>query len=136
MGSRGQYGASNRFSLYFEPRYRAVDEICGVKVLELNGGSGNLNLPEYAKTSVAYVGKDSRGKLMRLRIYKDHRPVIDIDLGHPAHHGLKNGEIHVHEYGTDKDGHPLRYRKSLDMLPSEHEKYDTIIAEMRRKNAE
>ena len=91
MGSRGQYAASNRFSLYFEPKYRKVDEICGVKVLELKSGSGNLNLPEYAKKSTAYIGIDKAGKFMRIRIYKDHRPVIDIDFGHPNHHGLKMG---------------------------------------------
>ena len=136
MGSRGQYAASNRFSLYFEPKYRKVDEICGVKVLELKSGSGNINLPEYAKTSTAYIGIDKAGKFMRLRIYKDHHPVIDIDFGHPNHHGLKDGDIHVHRYGVDKDGHPVRSRKSRGMLPSEHEKYDTIIAEMKRRNAE
>ena len=133
MGSRGQFDGTNRFSMYFEPQYHAVDVIGGVKVLWHNNGP-NGGLPEYAKTAEAYIGVNRQGKLMRLRIYKDHRPIIDIDFGHPGHHGLKDGDIHVHRYGLDKDGHPVRSRKSRSMLKSEHAKYDKIIAEMKGRN--
>ena len=135
MGSRGQYESSSRFSNYFEPQYHAVDNISGVKVLQKNGSAiGNGALPEYAKTSEAYVNVDRLGRCMRLRIYKNHKPLIDIDLGHPNHHGLRDGDVHVHRYGTDAQGHPVRSQKSRCMLKSEHEKYDKILNEMIRRN--
>lgn len=133
MGSRGQYHDTNRFSSYFEPQYHAEGYVAGVKVLEHNSGA-NGKLPEYAKTATAYIGVNREGKFTRLRIYENHRPVIDIDLGHPNHHGLNDGDVHVHQYGIDKTGHPVRPRGARPMSRTEHEKYDAIIAEMARRN--
>jgi len=129
MGSRGQYSSSNRFAAYFEPQYHKVGEIGGVKVLVHNSGA-NAKLPEYAKTSEAYISKNADGQMTHLRIYKDHRPILEIDLGHPHHHGLKEGEIHVHRYGKGPDGYPRRSRKSRRLLDSEKQKYGKILKQM------
>ena len=129
MGSRGQYISSNRFASYFEPQYHRVDEIAGIKVLSHNSGA-NAKLPEYAKTSEAYISINADGAMTHLRVYKNHYPILEIDLGHPHHHGLKEGEIHVHRYGRGLDGHPCRSRKSRRLLDSEKRKYGKIQTRM------
>ncbi len=130
MGSRGQYIRSNRFAGYFEPQYHKVGEVFGVKVLEHNSGA-NAKLPEYAKTATAYISCNADGAMTHLRIYRNHRPYLEIDLGHPHHHGLKDGDVHVHRYGRDKEGHPVRSRSSRRLLDSETAKYGKILEKMK-----
>ena len=131
MGSRGQYSSSNRFAAYFEPQYHKAGEIGGIKVLAHNSGA-NAKLPEYAKTADAYISINGRGEKEHLRIYEGHRPVLEIDLGHPHHHGLKDGDVHVHTYATGADGHPQRSKTSRSLTDSEKKKYGKILDQMKR----
>lgn len=129
MGSRGQYDATSRFSSYFEPQYHSVNVINGIKVLEFNGGA-NSKLPEYAKTSESYFSMSRDGEILHLRIYKDHFPVIDIDVGHSHHYGHGSGFVHVHDFGKDVSGHPLRGR-GRDITAEEMVKYGHLISIMK-----
>lgn len=129
MGSRGQYDATNRFSTYFEPQYHSVQIIDGVKVLAFNGGA-NSKLPEYAKTAEAYLSISRDGELTHLRIYKDHYPVIDIDVGHSHHYGQGKDFVHVHDFGRDATGHPLRMN-GRDIRTEEMIEYGHLISVMK-----
>lgn len=129
MGSRGQYMASNRFTLYFESRYHQVKTIEGIKVLQFNDRP-NSALPEYAKTSEAYFSINKDGEYQHLRIYKDHFPVLDIDVGHPQHYGNGTGYVHVHDFTKGADGHQHR-EVGRAISEAEMLKYSHLIAIMK-----
>jgi len=125
MGSRGQYAASKKFTLVFESHYHAVKTIEGVKVLQFNDRP-NSALPEYAKTSTAYFSINKEGEMQHLRIYRDHFPVLDIDVGHPQHYGSSSGFVHVHDFSKGADGHPRR-EKGRPISADEMVKYSHLI---------
>ena len=129
MGSRGQYLSSNRFTLYFESHYHHVQIIEGIKVLQFNDRP-NSALPEYAKTSSAYFSINRDGEMQHLRIYKDHFPILDIDVGHPQHYGANSGFVHVHDFTKGKDGHPHR-EIGRSITATEMIKYSHLISIMK-----
>ncbi len=129
MGSRGQYITSNRFTLYFESHYYEVGAFNGVKVLQFNDRA-NSALPEYAKTAEAYLSVNKDGEMLHLRIFRDHFPVMDIDVGHSHHYGKADGFVHVHDFGKDVEGHPLRHT-GRPITASEFRKYGKIISQMK-----
>ena len=53
----------------------------GIKVLCFYG-SKNAKLPEYSNTSSEYIARIVDGELTQLRVYVNHFPYADIDLGH------------------------------------------------------
>ena len=130
MGSRREWEASKRFTLYFESHYHAVATVEGVKVLQFNDRP-NSALPEYAKTSEAYLSINGRGEMMHLRIYKNHEPILEFDIGHWKHYGKGKGYVHVHDYTTDVDGHPVRISPGRDITSSESAKYGKLLERMK-----
>ena len=131
MGSRGQYKDSRRFTLRFESHYHQVGEkIFGVKVLQFNDRA-NSALPEYAKTSEAYLSINRDGEMMHLRIYRDHAPILEIDVGHWKHYNKQKGYVHIHDYGRDANGNPCRKTPGRDLSPAEMAKYGTLIEKMK-----
>lgn len=130
MGSRGQYKDSRRFTLRFESHYHQVGEkIFGVKVLQFNDRA-NSALPEYAKTSEAYLSINQDGEMMHLRIYRDHFPVMDIDVGHSHHYGKDGDFVHVHDFRKDAGGDPDR-GVGRSITESELRKYGKLIEKMK-----
>ena len=126
MGSRGQYKDSRQFTLRFESNYHQVGEkVCGVKVLQFNDRP-NSALPEYAKTSDAYLSINKDGEMMHLRIYKEHSPALEIDIGHWKHYNMPKGYVHVHDYGMDANGNPRRITPGRDLSADEVVKYGKI----------
>ena len=131
MGSRGQYNDSRRFTLRFESHYHQVGEkIFGVKVLQFNDRA-NSALPEYAKTSEAYLSINRDGEMMHLRIYRDHAPVLEIDVGHWKHYNKQKGYVHIHDYGRDANGNPCRKTPGRDLSSAEMSKYGKLIEKMK-----
>lgn len=129
MGSRREWEASKRFTLYFESHYHAVATVEGVKVLQFNDRP-NSALPEYAKTSEAYLSINRHGEMLHLRIYKDHFPVLDIDVGHSHHYGQGGDFVHVHDFGKDANGYPVRH-VGRPITPDELAKYGKFINQMK-----
>lgn len=131
MGGRGAYMRTNGFANGLtEHEFQNIGNIGGIKILQY-GTNPNAKLPEYANTSSAYISINKDGEMTQLRIYQNHFPVIDIDLGHPAHHGLNDGEIHVHNYTKDQTGNPVRSRTSRNLTETESKLYSEIIRKMK-----
>ena len=133
MGGRGAYSRTNGFAdgktenEFINVGGKTVD---GIKVLQ-NTKANNSSLPEYANTSTEYISYNPKGAMLHLRVYDDHVPIKEFDLGHSHHHGLKEGEIHVHTYSIGIDGHPVRSRESRLMTDSEKRKYGAILQIMK-----
>ena len=130
MGSRREWESSRHFTLYFESHYHNVAMVDGVKVLQYNDRP-NSALPEYAKTSEAYLSINREGEILHLRIYKDHFPVMEIDIGHWQHYGKSRGYVHVHDYAKGSDGYQQRLSPGRDITPAEEAKYGKILMHMK-----
>ena len=102
----------------------------GVKVLQFNDRA-NSALPEYAKTSEAYLSINRDGEMMHLRIYRDHAPILEIDVGHWKHYNKQKGYVHIHDYGRDANGNPCRKTPGRDLSPAEMSKYGKLIEKMK-----
>lgn len=131
MGSRRDWEMSRNYTLYFESHYHAVATIEGVKVLQYNDRP-NSALPEYAKTSEAYLSINAKGEMMHLRIYRNHKPILEFDIGHWKHYGKNKGYVHVHDYSTDAEGHPVRISPGRKITSAEAAKYGKILEVMKR----
>ena len=137
MGSRGTYWRTAGFASYTaaDLEWKSLEKLEGVKILK-QPDKPNGSLPEFSKTSEAYIGITQGGKLMTLRVYdKSGFPRWEFDLGHPHHHGLPEGSVHVHEYTKGPDGNPRRNPKGK--LPTEEQwkRWGHLIEEMKRRNA-
>jgi hypothetical protein len=134
MGGRGAYSRTNGFAdgktenEFFNYNNMQVD---GIKVLSYHG-SNNAKLPEYANTSSEYIAINSDGELTQLRVYVNHFPYADIDLGHSHHWGLNAGDVHVHPFLVGKDGHPIRMATQHPQADDLIKKYKTTIQKMKR----
>lgn len=84
--------ASGGFKEY---HYETAGTIDGVKVLHFK--DGNQKLPEFSNTSDKYLGTNSKGKIIQLRIYDDRHAAIDFDWGH-SHNGSGINHVHVHKW--------------------------------------
>ena len=136
MGSRGTYWRTAGFSSYTEAdlEWRTVGTLDGIKILK-QPDKPNGSLPEFAKTSEAYIGETKEGKLMTLRVYdKSGFPTLEFDLGHPHHHGLPEGTVHVHKYTKGPDGNPLRDPVGKEPNDKQWEKWGSFIQAMKRRN--
>ena len=135
MGGRGTWESTNHFQSWTEDhrRWECEEMIGGVKVIHPKGKK-NGNLPEFAKTSEAYISRGADGRFAHLRVYEDHYPVLEFDLGHPWEQGMKPGEIHVHHYTRDGSGMPVRSKKGDPPTPKELEKWKPILDKMIERN--
>ena len=135
MGGRGTWDSTGHFQTWTESNQRWVSEgtISGVKVIHPIGRS-NGSLPEYAKTSEAYIARGKDGKLAHLRICHDHFPVLEFDLGHPHHHGMTEGDIHVHHYTKTPQGHPLRSLEGKPPTADEWTRWGEVVKQMIERN--
>ena len=133
MGGRGAYIRTNGFADgKTESEFVNINgmKVCGIKVLK-NAKANNSSLPEYSNTSNAYISYNQKGEMLHLRIYDNHFPIKEFDLGHSHHHGLREGEIHVHTYSIGPDGHPVRSRESRVMTKTEKEQYGSVLRIMK-----
>ena len=137
MGSRGTYWRTARFASYAESDllWKKVGEIGGVKIVR-RPDKPNGSLPEFAKTSDAYIGVSSEGELESLRVYEKGFPVYEFNLGHYWHHGLPEGAIHVHEFTKGPDGNPVRSQEGKPPTAEQWEKWGGIIRKMKERNKE
>jgi len=55
-------------------------------------------------------GSDSLG------IGPDRRAVIDIEWGHPDHHGLQPGQAHLHYWNWTNPVHPTHYQPGIHLV--------------------
>ena len=124
MGGRGSLLISGGFSKY---RYKIVDVVAGVKVLEPQDEREEHNLPERSNTpSTSYMSyykkkhKDDEDVFKQFIIFgKDRMPLYRIDYG--GHWGPEK-TLHVHRY---KDGNLLdgvEYIHPGDNLYEKHKK--------------
>lgn len=135
MGGRGTWDSTGHFKSWTEADQKWVCEemVGGVKVIHPVGKS-NGSLPEYAKTSEAYIARGKDGKLEHLRVYEDHQPLMEFDLGHAHHHGMADGDVHVHHYTMAQDGFPDRSRKGDPPTDAEWAEWGHVITEMIERN--
>lgn len=96
MGSRGSFLKEGGFSS--PPRWRTVDYIDGIKVLEPKNPASSVSLPERANTpGTTYVSFRKSGDFDQLIKFDEKRmPVFEIDYG--QHDGKKT--LHVHYYSN------------------------------------
>ena len=133
MGSRGAFRPEGGFNAPFE--FECIGTIHGVKILRYRNGVYQ-KLPEYSNTSSAYVGIDKEGLVKSLRVFDARRPSFDVDFGHSHHHGLKEGEYHVHDF-IDVPGkaHRERQHVSRPITKEELATWGAVINEiLRRRN--
>ena len=138
MGSRGTYWRTAGFASYTESDllWKMVGEVDGMKIIRRPDRS-NGSLPEFAKTSEAYIEQSKEGKLVSLRVYdKTGFPIYEFNLGHSHHHGMKEGEVHVHEFVKLPDGNPWRNPHGDKPSAEQMDKWGGIIREMKRRNAQ
>lgn len=135
MGSRGTYWRTSGFSSYTDAdlEWKTIGKLDGVKILK-QPDKPNGSLPEFSKTSEAYIGVTSEGKLMTLRVYdKDGFPKWEFDLGHPHHHGLPEGAVHVHAYTKGPDGNPRRDPVGKQPTNEQWEKWGALVLKMKER---
>lgn len=138
MGGRGAYSRTNHFAdgITENEFFQAKDEngnplyVGGIKVVVFKDGK-NGKLPEFSNTSSEYISINKYDEMSSLRIYKDHFPIAQIDLGHPNHHGKKEGEPHVHEYIKGPDGLPCRLNTPPKNAAEILKKYEAVIKQMK-----
>lgn len=116
MGDFVNYIESEGFREYL---YHEVGDIItannGVQGKVLNGPLDpndelfHESLPLYSNTSEVYFKLSDEGdhQIEQARVYKDRKPLIDIDWGH-SHRKFRVGTIHVHEWKISPDGSPQR----------------------------
>jgi len=86
--------------------------------------SANANQPVTTTTSRSLsptgppnstmIRVDAHGKPITIRHYgADGRAAVDIEWGHPHHHGLKPGQSHMHFWNWSKPGHPMHYQPGI-----------------------
>ncbi len=136
MGNRGTYWRTARFTEHSETdlHWKTVGTLDSIKILK-HQDKPNCSLPEFAKTSKAYIGVAQDGRLTVLRVYEKGFPSLEFDLGHPHHHGMTQGAVHVHHYVQGPDGNPVRDPRGRKPTDREWEAWGGTIREMERRNA-
>lgn len=103
-----------------------------VKVIYNDIDSRTNGLPLYSNTSDAYL-KKMRGRIVQLRMYKNRKASIDIDIEQVGEHTNKNGTkiqgfiAHVHEWGYNKRGEWLRSKTARLMTDNEIKKWGGLL---------
>ena len=108
MGSGRNYNPEGGFKTYNWQFYG--ETIDGVKIIYNKPGTeGPDGLPYHSGASKAYF-KKVKGEIVQLRLYKNRRAFLDIDINplKPHNHKGKNympaGITHVHEWIPKKEG--------------------------------
>jgi len=118
MGGQRSYLKTGGFTEFLYHQVGETISAGGVegKVIARFGSDGNHDgLPMYSNTSEVYLKMDNKNKqIEQARIYRNRKPVIDIDWGH-AHDGFKKGVAHVHEWQSDGNGNPVRTGRKRHM---------------------
>lgn len=114
--------------LLLKKEFSTVDMVEGIKVVRKDGFD-MAKLPLHSMKSSAYIAISQEGKLTQIRVFKDHNPLIDIDLGHSHHHNV--GDIHVHDYDLTNPGEPKRARKARPLSDEESKLYGEILTAMK-----
>lgn len=135
MGLQRQYIMNGGFSSYL---YHQKGEIIiasnGIKgkVVEKIDGTQYDGLPIFSNTSDVYFKINANGEIVQARIYKDRKPVCDLDWDHS--HTNKSGEkfekgvVHVQPFKQKNDGSWHRdSKKARYMSTEEIDKYGELI---------
>ena len=96
MGGRGTFAAGNNIPY----KYKTVETIDGVKVLQPIEPKSSFNLPVESHSSTRYLLLDKAGVFRQYREYNEKHEVI-FEIGYHFESGMsKKGEpvLHVHEY--------------------------------------
>lgn len=94
MGGRGQF-SENKFDGVF--KWHQIGELIGEKYrAKILGSKTEHKLPEESHSpNTIYARLNEKGDVYQIRIYENHLPIYDIDIGH-SHKPY--GTTHVHEY--------------------------------------
>lgn len=107
----------------FNPQYKTVDIVDGVKVITLKAG-GPMSLPSIAGRSSMYILETAKGERNRIAIYDSSGHIAkQIDFGH-GHKKLKNGVAHVHNIKGGR-GNNVRYMTSREI-----KKYGALVTKL------
>ncbi len=90
----------NDSEIEYKYKWREVYQVAGIKVLE---GKLNKNdaLPRFSHTpGTKYFRKNSKGRIVQLRIYKGRNSFLDIDWGH-GHGSIPRGTPHIQRWKYD-----------------------------------
>lgn len=116
----------------FNPKYKTVDMVDGVKVITLKAG-GSMALPFVAGSSRMYILENSKGERKKIAIYDSSGYLakeIHFDKGHTNRpksgkkEYLKRGVAHVHNVKGGW-GNNVRYLTSREI-----KKYGNLIAKL------
>lgn len=107
------------------------------KVIAKIGDAKYDGLPILSNTSEVYIKRSSKGELIQIRIYKDRKPVIDLDWDH-GHRNADGrlfhiGVVHVQKWYLDKNGKYCRDNKHARLMNnSEMKRYGPLIKTIRK----
>lgn len=116
MGCRGDYLASGGFVEY---HYETTGIIDGVKIIHYK--DGNPKLPEFSNTSNKYLGRNTKGRIIQLRVYENRYAALDFDWGH-SHEGSGINHVHIHEWVNG-----VRQRNPKPMTIEQIKKYGELL---------
>lgn len=115
MGDQRRYIATGGFSAYLYVQggdtIVASNGVSGKVVAKING-TGYDGLPTLSNTSEVYFKCNAQGEIVQARIYKDRKPIMDLDWDHP--HENNNGEkfpegvVHVQLWKEGANGKLIR----------------------------
>ena len=107
MGGGKDYLEKGGFSNYnWEYKGEKIDDI---KVIYNSKDQARNSLPTYSNTSEAYLRKEGN-EIAQIRLYKNRKAIIDVDLNPQKDHRSPNGErvvkgvAHIHEWYQNKNG--------------------------------
>lgn len=126
MGSRGGY-LNGRWEIK-EYTHTEAGKIGEVKILRITDSRKSAKLPIISNRSTAYVGTNSQGQVCQLRVFKNQKPVMDVDFGHAHHHGLDRDDFHVHDYVNGN-----RSVVSRELTTAEWARWRYVIEEILRR---
>ena len=116
----------------FNPQYKKVDEVDGVKVITLKAG-GSMSLPLVAGSSRMYILQNAKGERQKIAIYDSSGYLakeIHFDKGQTNRpksgkkEKLKKGVAHIHNVKGGW-GNNVRY-----LTPKEIKKYGNLIVKL------
>ena len=116
----------------FNPQYKTVDVVDGVKVITLKAG-GSMSLPKVAGRSSMYILETANGERKKIAIYDSSGHItkqIHFDRGHTNRpksgkkEYLKKGVAHVHNF-RGGPGNNVRYMTSREI-----KKYGNLVIKL------
>lgn len=116
----------------FNPQYKTVDTVDGIKVITLKAG-GSMSLPQISGRSQMYILENATGERKKIAIYDSSgylEKEIHFDRGHTNRpksgkaEKLKRGVAHIHNVKGGW-GNNVRY-----LTPREIKKYGALIVKL------